>query len=219
MWLCDRVAARVYGVALRKMGSTYCRVRLRAFSSRALPPALRLSSLRPCASQSLLRLGTGPSPPGSGVRRGNSPPDCYLYPAHPAWLERPGQTFRGLPAQRDEGPPDLRLFPFRPAPLGGPGKSSLRFTFPLRLRGQGLPSLARPLSGRNVDWTFLSFRLAHGFPVRRAKDPPDLSQVSGSPTGIYAPSLRQPVRNAGFSFAHHDSIASRTSTGCSVKGQ
>ena len=94
----------------------------------------------------------------------------------PASLERPGQTFRGLPAQRDEGPVDLRLFPLRPAALEGPGKS------------------------------------IRGFPVRRAKGPLDLSQLSNSPTRIsvtvpdatlpppslesYAPSRRQPVRNA-----------------------
>ena len=37
-----------------------------------------------------------------------------------------------------------------------------------------------------------------GFPVRRAKGPRDLSQISGSPAGTYAPSLRQPAKHGGY---------------------
>ncbi len=66
----------------------------------------------------------------------------------PALLERPGQTFRGLPAQRDEGPPDLRLFPFRPASL----------------EGRGLPSVASSFAGTTVHWTLAGFRLTLSAP-------------------------------------------------------
>ncbi len=64
----------VYGVALRKMGSTYCRVRLRAFSLRALRSVLRTPAPleRP-----------GKSIRGFPVRRGECPLDTRLPPTHP----------------------------------------------------------------------------------------------------------------------------------------
>jgi hypothetical protein len=61
----------------------------------ARKPGVRLPALRRCASLSLLRLRTGASLPGLGVRRDNSPLDCCHFPAHP---------------------PDLCLDPLHPCP-------------------------------------------------------------------------------------------------------
>lgn len=70
------------------------------FALLCFAPALCPSVLRPCALRSLLRLGTGARHPGAGVRRGNSPPDCCLYPAHPAPLGGPGRFIPGFPVRR-----------------------------------------------------------------------------------------------------------------------
>ena len=52
-----------------------------------------------------------------------------------------------------------------PVSLRITGLALQRFAFLLRLQVQGPPSLADPLSGRKVRWTFLLVRFAHGKPA------------------------------------------------------
>ncbi len=119
----------------------------------------------PRVSQSLLHLGTGPNHPGSGVRRGNRPPDRCLYRLAPLRLSVHGA---------------LSALCY-PASLESPGRAFPRFAVPLRLKVQGSPSVANPLDGATIHWIVALFRLAHGTPVRRAKGSPDPLQSSGSP--------------------------------------
>ena len=100
----------------------------------------RLPALRPCASQSLRRLRTGPSHPWLGRSPGQqstgllsfSGSPCCAWKtgtAHPCSVRSPGQSlrlrtpcvawapaqvFRGLGVRRDQRPPDARLIPAHP---------------------------------------------------------------------------------------------------------
>ena len=82
----------------------------------------------------------------------------------------------------------------------------------LRLQDQGNRSMDLPFAGRIHALCSPCFAVApaqaiRGLGVRRGEGPPDLhllpphpldvSQISGSPTANYTPSLRDPVRNAG----------------------
>ncbi len=50
-------------------------------------------------------------------------------------------------------------------------KSLLRFAIRLRLQVQGSPSVANPLSGTKIHWTFVLARFARGsFPARKTEN-------------------------------------------------
>ncbi len=116
----------------------------------------RLPALRPCASQSLRRLRTGPSHPWLGRSPGQQSTGLLFFSgspccawktgtAHPCSVRSPGQSLR------------LRT----PCVAWAPAQAFLRCRCPASLESPG--------------------RAVRGTPVHRAKGPPDPWQCPGSP--------------------------------------